>query len=297
MTISKDKNDRGNQGIGEITNAGVTGIAVADLIKTTTKRDASPAEVNTILKNLTLDEAIVVYSAGFWRKEYQRLPDSLAFMMFDWGINSHPRSVIGRFQTHLGIKKTGELDETTITKINSLGEKNACQELLRCRLKRYLELVAKDPTQARYLPGWNTRAEQSLHFVSSQRYKELKEVFEQTAGRGCDFFDPVRAGLYTLKRDSSEAALIRLLQERLGKVGYKVQVDGLWGDEMDRTVAFFKEKHGLPACQVKNGKPIGVTWGTVDTLVLDAKLKSMKQHPNEAPMVAAAITDLKLPPR
>jgi hypothetical protein len=164
-------------------------------------------------------------------------------------------------------------------------------------LKRYLELVAKDPTQARYLPGWNTRAEQSLHFVSSQRYKELKEVFEQTAGRGCDFFDPVRAGLYTLKRDSSEAALIRLLQERLGKVGYKVQVDGLWGDEMDRTVAFFKEKHGLPACQVKNGKPIGVTWGTVDTLVLDAKLKSMKQHPNEAPMVAAAITDLKLPPR
>jgi lysozyme family protein/LysM repeat protein len=297
MKISQDKDDLGNQGIGEITNAGITGIAVADHVKTTTKKDASRAEVNTILKNLTLEEAIVIYSTGFWRKEYQRLPDSLAFMMFDWGINANPRNVIKRFQKHLGIKATGELDEVTITKINSLGEEKACKELLTCRLNRYRERVEENPSQKKYLPGWTSRAHESLHFASSQKYKELTGVFKQTADRGCDFFDPVREGLFVLKRGSGEAAMIRLLQERLGKVGYKVEVDGVWGDEMDRTVAFFKEKHGLPPCQVKNGKPIGVTWGQVDTVVLDAKVKTLKQQENQAPLLAGSFADLKLPPR
>jgi hypothetical protein len=221
-------------------------------------------------------------------------------MMFDWGVNSHPRKVIGRFQEHLNLKKTGTLDEPTIKAINALGEAKACQEFLACRLQFYRKRAQENPTQARYLGGWERRAKEALDFASSDEFKNLKGVFEKTAHRGCDFFDPVREGLISLKRGSNEAALIRHLQEKLGSVGYKVTVDGVWADEMDRSVAFFKEKHGLPAAKQNNGRPVGVTWGVHETQVLDAKVVALQQQKSptpEAPLLAASLDSLVLPRR
>jgi LysM repeat protein len=284
MKIQRDEHDRGNQGPAKLTNCGVTGIAVAQHIKDTQKRNASPEEISHILETLSLDEAVVVYATGYWRKEYQALPPKVAFIMFDWGINSHPKTVVGEFQKTLGLPSNGALDQRTIAAINSLEENGACRELIKCRENFYTRLAAARPHDQRHLKGWLNRTHAALEFANSEEFKELKAVFEKTAKHGCDLFDPVRVGHTLLKRNSKEHTLIRHLQERLTKAGYELATDSFWGPEMDRVVTFFKEKHRLPG---------GPTWGVTETQVLDALLNS-KTH---SPQIAANFSGLVIPPR
>jgi LysM repeat protein/lysozyme family protein len=284
MKIQRDKDDPGNHGPADLTNCGITGIAMKQHIKDTQKRDASDQEVQSALEKLTLQEAVEVYATGFWKPAYARLPEKVAFMTFDWGVNSSPPKVIARYQKHLGLHPTGQLDEQTLATISSLGDDLACQKFAECRKRFYEKRAESEPGVAKYLPGWTARVDQSLRFVNSHEFKELKGVFEKTAHRGCDFFDPVREGLITLKRGTTEAALTRHLQERLIEAGYGLGVDGVWGTEMDRVVGFFKQKHGLP------GKP---EWSVRETTVLDAVLR--KDELRTA--VAGNFSGLVLPPR
>lgn len=284
MKIQRDKDDPGNKGPADLTNCGITGIAMKQYIKDTQKRDASDEEIQNALEKLTLSEAIEVYASGFWKPAYLELPEKLAFLIFDWGVNSSPPKVIERYQKHLGLNPSGHLDERTLATISSMGDDLACKKFSECRKKFYEKRAKEDPSVAKYLPGWTGRVDQSLKFVNSHEFRELKGVFEKTAHRGCDFFDPVREGLITLKRGTEEGALTRHLQERLIKAGYELAVDGLWGPEMDRVVGFFKQKHGLP------GKP---EWGVRETTVLDAVLR--KDELRTA--VASNFNGLVLPPR
>lgn len=284
MKIQRDENDRGNQGPGKLTNCGITGIAVAQHIKETQKREASSQEISHILETLSLDEAVVVYATGYWKREYHALPPKVAFIMFDWGINSHPKTVIGEFQKNLHIPVNGTLDTRTISAINSLGESLACSQLITCRENFYRRLAAARPSDRGYLNGWLNRTHAALEFANSEEFKELKSVFEKTAPQGCDLFDPVRVGHTLLKRNCKEHTLIRHLQERLTKAGYQLATDSFWGPEMDRVVTFFKQKHRLPG---------GPTWGVTETQVLDAVLNSK----NQSLHIAAHFSALALPPR
>lgn len=269
MKVSDDPTDRGNQGPGKITNCGITGVAVKQHILTTQNRTPSNEEIATVLQNLTLNEAITIYATGYWKKEYHAIPDKVAFLMFDWGINSHPTTPLHQLQRALRVPTTASMDERTISAINSLGEERACAILTTCRKAFYERLIEVRPSDQKYRAGWLRRADSAQEFTHSAEFTELKQIFASTAHRGCDFFDPVRVGHTILKRHSPEHALIRHLQERLTKAGYEMGIDGAWGPEMDRVVTFFKERHHLPG---------GPVWGKTETEVLDAVLAVQDQN-------------------
>jgi LysM repeat protein/lysozyme family protein len=261
MKVSDDPNDRGNQGPGKITNCGITGVAVKQHIITTQNRTPSNQEIAEVLQNLTLNEAITIYATGYWKREYHAIPPKVAFLLFDWGINSSPTTTLHQLQKALNLPSSPSMDDRTIASINALGEERACALLTSCRKNFYERLIETRPSDQKYRAGWLHRADSALEFANSSEFTELRSIFQSTAHKGCDFFDPVRVGHTILKRHSTEHALIRHLQERLTKAGYEMSIDGAWGTEMDRVVTFFKERHRLPG---------GPAWGKTETEVLDA---------------------------
>ena len=75
--------------------------------------------------------------------------------------------------------------------------------------------------------------------------------------------DPVRLGTISLKKNTSEHSLVRMLQQRLTSVGYTVHQDGKFEGEMAAVVNFFQEHYRLPR------QP---AWGAQEMRILDALL-------------------------
>lgn len=265
--ITRDKNDAAHKHGVAVTNLGVTGAAMKDHILKTENRVASNAEVTKRIECLTTDEALKVYASGFWHREYQAIGSKMAFLLFDWGINSHPTTATRHLQRALGVPATGKVDRETISRIHNMGEDKACSLFTECRKDFYRGLARERPSDQRYLGGWLQRADSALEYVHSARFAELKDVFQRTEPRGCDLLDPVREGVISLKKGSKEPAMVRVLQERLTSAGWSMAVDGKFGSEMERVVADFKGRFNLPP---------GNHWGPHETKVLDAILKSRK---------------------
>jgi LysM repeat protein/lysozyme family protein len=259
--LTRNKNDAAHKNGIPVTNLGITGACLKDHIFVTEGRVASNAELTKKIEELTTEEAIKIYASGFWKKEFAALGNRLSFLIFDWGLTSHPVSVIKRFQQTLNTPTTGIIDQNTINSVKNLGEAKACELLHNCRKDFYTRLAQKRPSDQQFLKGWLSRSDAAFNYIYSDRFQKLINVFEQTQHKGCNIFDPVEQGVIILKKHCQEPALIRVLQERLSKAGWTVKVDGKFGPEMERVVLAFKEHYGLPN---------SAHWGKEESLVLKA---------------------------
>jgi LysM repeat protein len=296
--LSTSSKDLAHQGDVKVTNFGITGMAMDSYIKKTEGYDAKPQELTARIKALTYEDALDIYASGYWQKEYKALDKKVAFLLFDWGVIGGPESTLKRVQEGLDVPKTGKIDAATVQAMKALGPEATCEKITELRIARHKEKVAqvlaatkeydkqaKEGTlppnkkrpidQSGNLDGWISRAKAVNEYARSQQFDALSAAFDRTAPQGCDLMDPVRLGTVSLKKNTGEHSLVRMLQQRLTSVGYTVHQDGKFEAEMAAVVDFFQEHYRLPR------QP---AWGPQEMRILDALLvaKQLRDQPSLA---------------
>jgi lysozyme family protein len=142
--------------------------------------DLEPRDVKTITEN----EAIDVYASEYYEKpKIDTLPHKVAGVVFDYGVNSHPRKAIKDLQAVVGVKQDGDLGPKTQAAVQSYvdtyGEDVLAGKVIDKRQQFMNGLIQKNPAKyKRFENGWNNRL------------KMLRDKFAQVG----DSVNPFRVG-------------------------------------------------------------------------------------------------------
>ena len=114
---------------------------------------------NVDIKNLTTDEAKVIYKRDYWDKiKGDDITDDLvALEIFDTAVNMGARTSSKLVQMVVGCHPDGIIGIKTLQKINSLDVELLVSKFRLSKIARYLYLVKKRPANRKYLYGWINR--------------------------------------------------------------------------------------------------------------------------------------------
>ena len=140
-----DKNDRGNWtsgtiGVGECkgTKYGICAMSYPELD----------------IKNLTLDEALLIYRRNYWDKtKCDWLPDALSVAVFDYAFHSGTMQAIKDLQRALGVTADGVIGNQTLGACNSKPLKQVLEKYFDNRL----DFMIKCKGWTTYCKGWINR--------------------------------------------------------------------------------------------------------------------------------------------
>lgn len=111
------------------------------------------------VKKMTPDDAKPVYKVQYWDRIKADLinSQSLAEMLFDWGVNAGTGSAAKHVQRLLGLHDDGVIGNMTLAAINATDAHVLFDKLKAAREAFYGAIVAHDPTQEKFLKGWLIR--------------------------------------------------------------------------------------------------------------------------------------------
>lgn len=113
------------------------------------------------IKNLTLDEAKAIYHADFWNHiEADKLPDGVAFQLFDFAVNSGIKTAIRYFQRALGVADDGLWGPHSQSAADAASETDMLFNLNGERLD-YMTRLSNWPSESK---GWARRIAANLRF-------------------------------------------------------------------------------------------------------------------------------------
>jgi lysozyme family protein len=112
------------------------------------------------IKNLTKEQAILIYKNEFWNKNMFECidKDDCSTKLFDASVNIGPSHAFKLAQISLGAFVDGILGPQTIEKINNVSPDFFLKQMrfqMRCY---YLELIRRKPELKKYQDGWLKRA-------------------------------------------------------------------------------------------------------------------------------------------
>ena len=127
------------------------------------------------IRRLTVGDAKSLYKRSFWEVlECESFPEPIGEMLFDQGVNggNHAAKKLlqrainavlraGRYRT-IPLKVDGQIGERTRSAFDSMWARHPGQLVIEYReavKDRYLAIVRRNPSQARFLKGWLNRAE------------------------------------------------------------------------------------------------------------------------------------------
>lgn len=116
------------------------------------------------VKAMPLADAIAIYKSEYWDHSFEMLDVAVATAIFDWGVLHGPANAKKLAQTcanQLGCKLVvdGQLGPSSIAALNSLRAKTFVTAFVAGMKEWFKEDVAKNPSQARFLAGWDNRAD------------------------------------------------------------------------------------------------------------------------------------------
>lgn len=82
---------------------------------------------------------------------------SIAEFIFDWGYNSGTKTAIKQVQGILSLDKDGIVGPKTLSAINSSNQKELFDKLQAKREQFFRNIVARKPSQIKFLKGWLIR--------------------------------------------------------------------------------------------------------------------------------------------
>ena len=130
------------------TNMGVTFATFRQYVK--------PTGTIEDLKNLTVDQARVVYRQRFWSAcRCEELPDGLAYAVFDFACHSGPDRAIEYLQRAIGAKPDGTFGPKTLTAVRAANPAIAIKALCSLRMS-YLQAHEHWPVFGK---GWTARVD------------------------------------------------------------------------------------------------------------------------------------------
>lgn len=117
------------------------------------------------VRDLTRDEAVDIYRTIYWPPFAGIESAPVAVVMFDQAVLGGPKSAITRMQALLGVKADGEMGPQTVAAINRSGGDELAFRFVRASHHHYAAIVKNEPSQARFIDGWEDRLFSLLDFV------------------------------------------------------------------------------------------------------------------------------------
>ena len=118
-------------------------------------RAATPEEV----KALTESEARAIYAQQYVvGPGFDNLPDWLMPILVDDGVLSGPKTAITTLQGVLNVPQDGVLGPKTLRAVATQDRAALLRALVAARAVRFARIVERNPSQAKFLVGWITRA-------------------------------------------------------------------------------------------------------------------------------------------
>ena len=157
-----NKNDRGGE-----TNYGITKIFMEEY------KQALPQGKTIPIKELTINDAKSLYKALWDRYKLGHITDkNLAYVIFDYMINSHAHTVAKRIQGILNsrgasLKIDGFIGEKSLEAINNSNRKWLMDEILKNRQLHHKKDVDKNPKQIIFYAGWMNRLNKIAETIGS----------------------------------------------------------------------------------------------------------------------------------
>lgn len=140
-----DPHDNGGE-----TNLGVTKRAWAEYLG----RAINEGE----MKALTLETVKPFYRKMYWDKCYcDSLPNGVDYAVFDFAVNAGPSQAAKLLQRAVGADADGVIGKNTLALIDATHIKDILQSFSNQKRDFYRVIVARTPTQAKFLNGWLNR--------------------------------------------------------------------------------------------------------------------------------------------
>jgi len=100
------------------------------------------------------------YKSEFWDKiKGDELPNGLDYLIYDFAVNAGVKRSVKTLQSCLGLTEDGVIGNKTLTAANN--EANVMEKFNSKKGEFYLNIVANDPTQSKFIKGWLNRVEHS----------------------------------------------------------------------------------------------------------------------------------------
>lgn len=111
------------------------------------------------VKDITDEQVEAIYRAGFWKKiGGDDIKDqSVAELLFDYAVNSGVKTAVIKIQKLVEVNDDGVMGKITLGAINAKDPKTLFNELWDVRAAYYKAIVAKRPTNQKFLKGWMNR--------------------------------------------------------------------------------------------------------------------------------------------
>jgi lysozyme family protein len=133
---------------GKATNLGIT----IGLLSQYEGKQATDEDV----RNLTVGEALQIYRSVFWDKcQCDKMPKSIALVVFDAAVNSGPRRSIEWLQHALGVSVDGAIGPQTLGKLEEANLAEVVHEATADRLNFMMKCVDWEE----FKNGWSARVD------------------------------------------------------------------------------------------------------------------------------------------
>lgn len=121
------------------------------------------------IANLTRPEALEIYQRDFWfGPKFDKLPPTIGFIAFDFGVNSGPGWPIWALREAVGMPKKGLLTEEVLAKINRANEADLAENLLQRRGARLATLSRSEGPEV--VRAWTRRIKQQAEVAGRKAH-------------------------------------------------------------------------------------------------------------------------------
>lgn len=112
---------------------------------------------------LTQDEAAAIYLEDYLAPlKVDRMPDGVAFQLFDFAVHSGPRTAVREFQQAIGVRDDGIIGPVTLGRMSEFTEAELCMLLIAERLE-FMTYARTWPAHSR---GWVRRKAKNLRYAA-----------------------------------------------------------------------------------------------------------------------------------
>lgn len=120
---------------------------------------AQNAHPDIDVRSMTLAQASQIYAAQYWHPlRCDDLPEAVAIMVFDAACGSGIRVAAQALQRALGIEDDGVIGPQTIAAAKAMDQMLLCERIKQKRFDFFDSIVARRPSNVKFLPGWKRRA-------------------------------------------------------------------------------------------------------------------------------------------
>ena len=157
--FTDDPNDRGNwsggaPGKGELlgTKYGIAANTYGVQLKAAGKS----------IRDLTLADAMEIYRRDWWNKMFcDALPAKFRLPLFSAAINCGMTTAAKWLQTSVGATADGHIGEKTISAAQKSNPDRALDGFYTQWLAHYDKIIARNPSQKKYIKGWQNRVQRT----------------------------------------------------------------------------------------------------------------------------------------